>query len=291
VPFAALTDGDRYFGQEHELYVLPSASALPFIERNAAPADGSSVVVFGDPATDVADLTPLAYAREEATAVAGLFGAPVYTGSEASEARLSAEAGGAKVIHLAAHGQYNRTNSLYSTIYLAPGGEADGQLQVQEVYDLDLKADQLVVLSACETNVGAVSSGDDVVGLTRAFFFAGAPTVISSLWAVNDAATGALMTAFYRHWLQDGMSKAGALQAAQADVRGDARWSAPFFWAGFVLNGDPGEPQKVSPPPVPLPESPTKRTGTRLPFVVLGVAGVALVAVAAMQLVRRQRVR
>jgi CHAT domain-containing protein len=79
------------------------------------------------------------------------------------------------------------------------------------------------------------------VGLTRAFFFAGTPTVISSLWQVDDAATETLMIAFYRHWKKEGMSKAEALQAAQADVRANPRWASPFYWAGFVLNGHPGE--------------------------------------------------
>ncbi len=96
-----------------------------------------------------------------------------------------------------------------------------------------------MVLSACQTNVGELSAGDELVGLTRAFFFAGTPTILSSLWSVDDQATEALMTAFYRHW-QAGMGKAEALQAAQAEVRANPQWASPFYWAGFVLNGDPG---------------------------------------------------
>ena len=147
------------------------------------------------------------------------------------------------MIHLAAHGGYNVANPLYSAIYLAPGGAGtagDGRLEAHEVYGLDLKGNELVVLSACQTNVGELSAGDELVGLTRAFFFAGTPTILSSLWSVDDAATEALMTAFYRHW-QAGMGKAAALQAAQAEVRGNSQWASPFYWAGFVLNGDPGK--------------------------------------------------
>lgn len=87
------------------------------------------------------------------------------------------------------------------------------------------------------------------MGLTRAFFFAGTPTLVSSLWNVDDAATEKLMSAFYRNW-QAGMGKAQALQVAQAEVRANPKWASPFFWAAFVLNGDAGE---VSQPPVPPP--------------------------------------
>jgi CHAT domain-containing protein len=103
-----------------------------------------------------------------------------------------------------------------------------------------MKGYNLVVLSACQTNIGNLFRGGEIVGLTHAFFFAGAPTVISSLWNVDDAATQSLMVLFYHHWLKDGMTKAEALQAAQADVRANPRWVSPFYWAGFVLNGHPG---------------------------------------------------
>jgi len=93
------------------------------------------------------------------------------------------------------------------------------------------------VLSACETNVGAVSAGDEVVGLNRAFIYAGTPTVISSLWNVDDAATALLMERFYIH-LRAGKSKGEALRQAQMDVR--AKYPHPYYWASFVLTGDPG---------------------------------------------------
>ena len=143
----------------------------------------------------------------------------------------------ARILHLAAHGSYNRANPLYSTIYLAPDQTADGRLEVHEVYGLDLASNELVVLSACETSLGRLSAGDELVGLTRAFFFAGAPTVISSLWTVDDLATRDLMLAFYSR-LEAGMGKAAALQAAQAEIR--QQYPSPYYWAAFVLNGDPG---------------------------------------------------
>ncbi len=193
VPFAALSDGQSYFGQQHLLSVIPSASALPFIQQNAAESAAEAnthALVFGNPATGDPSLPSLAHAASEAQAVAALLGTAAVTDTEASETRLRDEAAGSKVIHLAAHGGYNVANPLYSAIYLAPGGEGtagDGRLETHEVYGLDLKGNELVVLSACQTNVGELSAGDELVGMTRAFFFAGTPTILSSLWSVDDA--------------------------------------------------------------------------------------------------------
>ena len=120
--------------------------------------------------------------------------------------------------HLAAHGQLNPVNPLFSRIVLAPGGDADGLLEVHEIYGLDLAKASLIVLSACQTQMGAQSRGDDVVGLSRAFIYAGAPTVIASLWKVDDKATSYLMTSLYTN-LKKGMGKAAALWAAQAKTR------------------------------------------------------------------------
>lgn len=94
-----------------------------------------------------------------------------------------------------------------------------------------------MVLSACQTQLGAQSRGDDIVGLGRAFLYAGSPSVIASLWNVDDEATEVLMTAFYHH-LKDGQGKAQALRSAQAETR--ARYPHPFYWAAFVLTGDAG---------------------------------------------------
>lgn len=245
VPFAALTDGQTYFGEQYLLTQLPSASVLPFLNENAAKADqneAGKAVILGNPVTK---LSALPYSEEEAVAVAGFLGTTVYTGTAASELQLRTVVSGASVLHLAAHGNYNTANALYSAIALATDEAEtyDGLLETHEIFGLPLQGNALVTLSACETNVGAISRGDEVVGLTRAFFFAGSPTVISSLWNVSDSATGALMTAFYRHWLKEGMSKAEALQAAQADVSANQQWASPFYWAGFVLNGHPGKPR------------------------------------------------
>lgn len=249
LPFAALHDGQRFFGAQFSLFVLPSTSTLPLVQSTAdvRPAQLTNAVVLGNPAgPPTPGVQALAFAQAEARSVAALFGAQAHTGSVATPALLRKEAPTASIVHLAAHGIYTETarisdtiaSPLDSAVLLAPSADdSDGRLTTSDIFNLNLGVNQLVVLSACDTGVGELSRGDEVVGLTRAFFTAGSPTVISSLWFVNDRSTKELMAAFYTHWREDGMSKADALRAAQAEVR--ARYPSPYYWAAFVLNGNP----------------------------------------------------
>jgi CHAT domain-containing protein len=100
-----------------------------------------------------------------------------------------------------------------------------------------LSAD-LVVLSACQTALGKDIQGEGLVSLTRAFMYAGAPRVVASLWKVDDVATAELMKRFYRGVLREGLGPAAALRAAQLEMSRDSRWAAPYYWAGFVMQGD-----------------------------------------------------
>ena len=255
VPFAALSDGEQFLGERFALFYLPSAGTLPFVQEKAG-RERSAPLILGDPETGNADLPRLEHAAQEATLVAELLGIEPLVGAEASEGEVRARAGEAGVVHLAAHGSFDYAAPLFSRLWLAPGGEEDGRLNVHEVYGLDLDRADLVVLSACQTHMGELSAGDEIVGLTRAFLY-GAPTVVSSLWSVDDEATGALMARFYEHLLA-GKGKAGALQAAQRDVQtdpGHPEWAHPYYWAAFVLNGEPGMvsalPATATPPPAP----------------------------------------
>ena len=112
-----------------------------------------------------------------ARAIADLYQIEPLLGEAATESAVSGGASQAEILHLAAHGSYNPHTPLYSAIALAPDGEGDGRLEVREIYGLDLTNADLVVLSACQTQLGELSAGDELVGLTRAFFFAGTPTV------------------------------------------------------------------------------------------------------------------
>jgi CHAT domain-containing protein/Tfp pilus assembly protein PilF len=242
LPFAALTDGESYLIEDYTLTILPSASALPFIQENADHTEGG-LLILGNPAAGASELPPLAFAEREVQAVAELYGAQPLIGEAATEGAVWEQASQAKILHLAAHGNYNRANSLYSTVALAPSGNDEnnnGRLEVWEVYGLDLSNADLVVLSACETQLGELSAGDEVVGLTRAFIFAGAPSVVASLWTVDDEATALLMERFYTH-LRHGMGKAEALRQAQLETMAVEGYANPYYWAAFTLVGDGGE--------------------------------------------------
>ena len=234
LPFAALTDGEKYLSDDYVLFTLPSASVLRFVQEKRKTGT-STILALGNPASALPDLK---FAEQEAQSIAGLYGAQALVGKDATESAVRARASEAGILHIAAHGEYDPQNPLFSTIHLAGDAENDGRLEVHEVYSLDLATStDLVVLSACQTDVGAVSAGDEVVGLNRAFLYAGTPTVIASLWNVDDAATTLLMEKFYSH-LRAGASKAQALRQAQLDVR--ATYPHPYYWAAFVLTGDPG---------------------------------------------------
>jgi len=108
---------------------------------------------------------------------------------------------------------------------------------MQEIYNLRLPAD-VVVLSACQTGLGKEIKGEGLVGLTRGFMYAGAQRVVASLWQVDDLATANLMKRFYRGMLKDGLRPAAALRAAQVEMMNQKRWSSPYFWAAFVIQGE-----------------------------------------------------
>jgi CHAT domain-containing protein len=146
-----------------------------------------------------------------------------------------------RIVHLATHGLINTSRPELSGLALSlvdrEGRSRDGFLRLNTIYNLRLSAD-LVVLSACQTALGKEVAGEGLIGLTRGFMHAGARRVLASLWQVNDAATAELMKHFYTGLLQQRLSAAAALRQAQRRMAADPRWSAPYFWAGFVLQGD-----------------------------------------------------
>jgi len=172
--------------------------------------------------------------------VASRLGTTAYLGADASERLIHVRDPKIDLLHIAAHARYEGANPLFSFIALAPDGEAyDGNLEAQEILaDVDLTGVNLVVLSACNTAVGKPSAGDEIVGLTRALFYAGTPAVLSTLWEIDDVASTTLMDAFYESFVS-GLPAADALREAQLSMlRGD-RFRSPRLWAAFTLHGDP----------------------------------------------------
>jgi CHAT domain-containing protein len=156
-----------------------------------------------------------------------------------------------RILHFATHGYLNSEHPELSGLALSnirpDGKEMDGLLRMHEIYRLKLPAD-LVVLSACETALGKEVRGEGLIALTRGFMYAGATRVVASLWKVNDATTPQLMDHFYAGMLKENLSPAAALRKAQLEMLKNDRTRAPFYWAAFILQG---EPRNFSSPPVP----------------------------------------
>ncbi|MBV9926991.1 MAG: CHAT domain-containing protein [Acidobacteria bacterium] len=164
------------------------------------------------------------------------------TGFEASrETAISPRLGRYQIVHFAAHGVVNSEHPELSGLVLSlvnrEGGRADGFLQLHDIYNLDLPA-EVVVLSACDTGLGEDVAGEGLVGLTRAFMYAGSKSVVASLWKVDDAATAELMRHFYESMLKDGLPPAAALRSAKEAMRRQKRWRQPYYWAGFFVQGE-----------------------------------------------------
>jgi CHAT domain-containing protein len=167
--------------------------------------------------------------REEIEAIAPLFRvSEALLDARATVGALREGAPRADVLHLACHGQFRPDSPLFSSLRLG-----DGWLTVRDAYTLDFRGG-LVALSACETGVSAVAPGDELIGLVRGFFSAGAPTLLLSLWTVDDEATAELMRDFYTHLLA-GRRPAAALRAAQ--LRQMRERPHPFFWSPFIVAG------------------------------------------------------
>lgn len=179
--------------------------------------------------------------QREADALLKLFpDAKLLTGTRAQESTFKARAGNYRYLHLATHGFVNDGSPLLSCVVLAkPSGTPteDGFLTAREIYGLNLNA-EMTVLSACNTARGENRTGEGVIGLTWALFVAGCPTQVVSQWAVDDASTAMLMARFYENVRVRKMGKAQALQEAESWLRGQgAKYSHPYYWAPFVLNG------------------------------------------------------
>ncbi|MBD2858152.1 CHAT domain-containing protein [Spongiibacter sp. KMU-158] len=232
VPFSALYNGDSYLIDKFELRVLPSASVLPFLS-NSSEETAQSMLLLGNPDLNNADMD-LPGAEIEALAIAKMNpDSKVLLRKNASEHLVKTNAGGYRYIHIASHGVFDPDDPMSSSLLLSEGGGDDGLLSVAELFDLRLNAD-LVTLSACETGLGDITAGDDVIGFTRGFLYAGAESIISSLWKVSDAATNTLMQTFYKALPSQGKSK--ALRNAQLALK-DGSYSHPYYWAAFQLTG------------------------------------------------------
>jgi len=268
----------------HEVVHVPSASAVSLQRRlgRRRPPAPEAVAVLADPVFDPQDprvsgglgkRSPAASALSTARtrSSAGSFLRLPWTRREAQAIVAAAPAGRSllaldfrasrqtallpdlsryRIVHFATHGVIDARTPALSGLMLSRVGEqgtpVDGFLGLDDVYNLHLNA-ELVVLSGCETALGKEVRGEGLVGLTQGLLYSGARRVAASLWRVEDQATAELMSRFYRALLVEGRPPAAALRQAQLAVRSDKRWRSPYYWSGFVLQGDwqPETPQVV----------------------------------------------
>ena len=187
-------------------------------------------------------LTALPYSGEEIKRIQAFYRnhARLFTGKTATRERFLEFAGQYSILHLATHGYANRSTGAYSYLAFAPDAHSDGILTAGELYALRLPA-TLVVLSACETGMGERQAGEGVIGLVRAFVFAGAESVVASLWRVNDRSTMQLMH-FFHEELNKGNDRQRAISEAKRRyiAQNPGLQAHPYFWAAFTLHGATG---------------------------------------------------
>ncbi len=233
VSFGALHDGEDYWLEKRSMRFLPSASVVGFLDAPKELRAPARLLAFGNP--DLGDPRfDLPSAQREVEVISEMVPeSRAFVRRQASETEFKQNASRYRYLHIASHGEYNADNALQSRLLLAKDATNDGSLTTDELYNLQLDA-EMVTLSACETGLGTVLSGDDVVGLTRGFLYAGASNIVASLWQVDDDATTLLMQTFYRR-LEAGDSKRHALREAQLVTR--KKYPHPFFWAAFFVTG------------------------------------------------------
>jgi CHAT domain-containing protein len=232
LPFGALSSGDNYLVDRANIRVLQTAGILKFLKSRKR-EDRPKILVLGNP--DLGDSKyDLKYAQEEAQAISAMMpGATLLLRDAAKASFIRQHAGQYDMIHFAAHAVFDPENPLDSALLLAGGDAGDGWLRAGELYRLRLNA-ELVTLSACETALGQITKGDDVVGFTRGLLYAGSGSIVSTLWQVDDRATKDLMLAFYRNLLT--MEHGEALRQAQIHTKN--KYAHPFYWASFQLTGN-----------------------------------------------------
>lgn len=230
-------DDERLRGSRRE---TPKRQHAPAVERNGNRlASGEELALRG------LNLARLPFTHREAQSIAGVAGeknAKLFLGFQANlPTVLAPEIANYKVLHFATHGILNDIHPELSGLVLSlvdsSGKIQNGLLKLTDISRLKWKAD-VAVLSACETGLGKEIKGEGLISLTRSFMYAGVPSVVVSLWNVDDSTTAELMARFYRYLLQDNLPVAAALRAAQMSILNEPSRKSPYYWAAFVLNGD-----------------------------------------------------
>jgi CHAT domain-containing protein len=222
VPFHALHDGESYLTARYSISYAPSAGIYALCHDKQANSVGPCLIL-GVPDSQAP------FIRDEVEALASILpDSQLFTESAATEGVLRTQGAISRIVHIATHGYFRQDNPMFSSIRLG-----DSYLSLYDLYHLKLPA-ELVVLSGCATGLNVVTPGDELLGLVRGLFQAGAQSLVLSLWDVHDQSTREFMISFYKHLLE-GLAKPAALQTAMAGLR--ERYPHPYYWAPFVLIG------------------------------------------------------
>ncbi|HET8841365.1 MAG TPA: CHAT domain-containing protein, partial [Ktedonobacteraceae bacterium] len=241
LPFHCLFDGEKFLVERLDISYLPATALLDVCQQRGQRIRARGVNLRNSLVMGLSDHGRLTFATREAEVVALRLGARCVLNEAATAALLSEIAPVCPIVHIAAHGLFRLDAPNFSSIKLA-----DRQLSTIEVFNLDLSACSLVTLSACETGRASIGGVDEVIGLGRGFLYAGAASLLPTLWKVDDASSAELMEIFYQALLS-GYTKAAALASAQraflsrAGVAGRLYYLHPYFWGAFQLIGDAGE--------------------------------------------------
>ncbi|RYF79120.1 MAG: CHAT domain-containing protein [Comamonadaceae bacterium] len=235
LPFQALRLNGRYVIEQHPVAVAPSMSlAVQLAQRS--PRVAPTLTAFGNPLIEAKYDLPGSEA--EVKRLAQLFPSnSVFMGAQATKTQFRQVAATAPIMHVAAHAEADEIDPLYSRILLANEGGKQSFLEAHEILELPMQGTALVTLSACESGLGRIAQGDEVLGFTRSFLTAGSSSLIASLWPVSDDATEVLMGTLYGE-LAKGKDLQLAMQAGQLAVLKDPKMAHPFFWAPFNLIGN-----------------------------------------------------
>jgi CHAT domain-containing protein/tetratricopeptide (TPR) repeat protein len=255
IPFEVLPDGGSPLIERHAVSYAPSLNSFAQLRRRPYAPQPFRVLAVGNPSIakpdavnaatrngdidSVALLGPLPFAEEELGAIRGKFrwSTELLSGRDARESAFRAEdLARYPVIHFATHGLFNERHPSRSALLFSPEAGEDGLLQMPEIYRLGLRAD-LVVLSACQTALGREITGEGIVGLTRAFFYAGSRSVVAALWNLNDRFAADFVERFY-DGIRAGHTAEEALRLTKAAYLNHPQYSHPFYWSSLILTGD-----------------------------------------------------
>jgi CHAT domain-containing protein len=238
LPFHCLFDGVQFLVEQLNISYLPSAALLDICRQRGQRIEANTIRLEDSLVMGLSDNGRLAYAAQEAEVVAQQLGAQCVLDERATTTLLEQVGPSSPIVHIAAHGLFRLDSPNFSHIKFA-----NRQLSAIEVFNLDLSQCSLLTLSACETGRAVVRGVDEVIGLGRGFLYAGAASLLPTLWKVDDASSAELMEMFYQV-LRHGYSKTAALAQAQRAFLARARTSVrpyrvhPYFWAAFHLIGD-----------------------------------------------------